>query len=114
MTAPLLIPGRMALRGALAAAEAEAAALAADPPEESVDALYEAVSDLAGALRLITTGHRHSARLMFEGDEGLELARAASEAFPLESPESDALFTLLAAIEQRAGINRNTTEVAAR
>lgn len=96
MTAPLYVPRGDALRAASLANEAEAYLLAQDPPQESAEALHHALGILTEAARLVCEGYRHSARITL-GDP--DLAMAAAEAFPLSSPESEALGVLVAAVQ---------------
>jgi hypothetical protein len=75
---------------------AELILLAADPPAGSGPAFHDALQGLLEILRCVLEGARIPGGLV------LETSRAASEAFPLDSVESWALFRLIAHAERQA------------
>jgi hypothetical protein len=88
-----------ASRQVLAQAEADMLLLEAAPPVGSLDALHWALGQLAEASRLLAEGCPASARIVVED---IETAMAAAEAFPPGSPESEALGSVLAAVQELA------------
>lgn len=83
-------PDIRALLAAQDAADAEAAEVAAEAPEDSVIALCDTLAELSSCLFSAVNGEQAEAAVFH-----LEACLAAADAFPLGTPESGALGVLL-------------------